>query len=183
VSEDTPVVDAGGEDAPDVVDGETSEDGSAAPKAEEESADAKKWKALALKHEKKAREAAADQEELKRLRDAGKSVEERNLAQLQDLTEKARQATIKANKASVGAEKGLPTALIDFLPDIEDEVDMVDAAERFIEAIDAYVASGRQPKPSARQAPKSSLTNPLGDDNGNASRDAIVNSLLGKAAT
>jgi hypothetical protein len=60
----------------------------------------------------------------------------------------------------------------------EDEVDMLAAADDLLEA-SGSAAKGGQP---TRQ-PKSTLTNPLGDEDPATQREALVNSMLGKAAT
>lgn len=141
-------------------------------------ADNEKWKAQSRKHEAKSKANAEAAEKLKALENAGKSETEKLQALLAEREAQARTATVKALKLQVAADKGLPAQLAKFLPDLDDEVDMLAAADELLEA-SGSAATGDQP---TRQ-PKSTLTNPLGDDNGSASRDALINSMLGKAAS
>jgi hypothetical protein len=152
------------------------DEGQGQPPQPDPAAEATKWKALARKHEAQAKANAEAAQRLKDMENAGKSETEKLQALLDDERSKAKQATVKALKLSVAAEKGIPASLAKFLPDLEDEVDMMQAADELLEASGTAGTAG-QP---TRQ-PKSNLTNPLKDDDGTAQRDALVNSMLGKA--
>lgn len=143
-----------------------------APDPEKE---AQKWKALARKHEQQAKANADAAEKLKELENAGKSETEKLQAALDEYKSKAREATVKSLKLQVAAEKGLHSSLAKFLPDVDNEVDMMQAADELLEA------SGSAGKAEQPTRPKSNLTNPLRDDDDPASsRDALISAMLGK---
>lgn len=160
-------------------DGDGAADQGEQGKQADPSAEIAKWKALARKHENQAKANADAAQRLKQLEDSGKSESEKLQALLDEQSKKAREATVKALKLQVAADKGLPSQLAKFLPDLDDEVDMLAAADELLEASGSAAKGGSQP---TRQ-PKSTLTNPLGDDDPAASREALINSMLGKAAT
>lgn len=139
-------------------------------------AEVRKWKAMARKHEARAKENADAAARLQEMEHAGKSETEKLNALLAEEQGKAREARVKALKLQVAADKGLPPQLAKFLPDLDDEVDMIDAADELLEASGS---AGKAAQP-ARQ-PKSTLTNPLGDDDAAASRDALINSMVGRS--
>jgi hypothetical protein len=147
-------------------------------KAPDHETEAKKWKAIALKHEAKAKTNADAQRQLDQLKNAGKSETEKLQALLDEERAKARTSTIRALKLSVAAEKGLDAKQAKFLPDLEDEVDMMQAADEILEA---FGSTGKAESPTRQ--PKSNLTNPLKDDDAASSRDALINSMLGKATS
>lgn len=136
-------------------------------------AEAEKWKAHARKHESQAKANADAAAKLKELEHSGKSETEKLQIQLKEQAEKARDANIKALKLQVAADKGLPPQLAKFLPDLEDEVDMLAAADELLEATGS-AGTGDQPK----RPPKSPLTAPLADDEAN-SRDALIRAMSG----
>lgn len=138
-----------------------------------------KWKALSRKHEAQAKANADAAQRLKQIEDAGKSETEKLQALLNEQQSKARDATVRALKLQVAADKGLSPQLAKFLPDLDEEVDMLAAADELLEASGSAGKGGHQP---TRQ-PKSTLTNPLGDEDPAAQREAILNSMMGKAAT
>lgn len=144
-------------------------------KAPDHEADAKKWKSLALKHEKAAKANAEAAKKLQEMELAGKSKEEQLQALLDAERTKARDSTVKALKLQVAADKGLPSSLAKFLPDVDDEVDMMSAADELLEA--SGVSAGAEP---TRQ-PKSTLTSPLkGDDDSATQRDRIIAAATGR---
>jgi hypothetical protein len=137
----------------------------------------KKWKALARKHEQQAKANAEAATRLRDIENAGKSKEERLQAQLEEAASKARHSTIKALQYEVAYDKGLPKSLAKFLPEIDNEADMMQAADELLEAM----GSTGKVEPPTRQ-PRSNLTNPLRDDDydPNGSREALIASMLGK---
>lgn len=179
-----PVVSGGDDDDPGDPGGETDppepgDGGESKKPPPDPAAELAKWKALARKHEANAKANAGAAEELKAHKNAGKSETEKLQALLAERESEARAATIKALKLQVAADKGLPAQLAKFLPDLDDEVDMLAAADELLEA-SGSAATGGQP---TRQNPKSTLTDPLGDDSAAASREALISSMLGKAAS
>lgn len=138
-------------------------------------AEAKKWKALALKHERKAKDSEGAAQRLKELENAGKSETEKLQALLEEQRTKAHKASVEALKLRTAAEKGLPANLAKFLPDVDDEVDMLTAADELLEAAGVGAPAG-----PARQ-PKSTLTNPLGDEDPASQRDALLKALSGRS--
>lgn len=177
-----PVVTGGSDDAPgdttDAPDDSPGDDTSKdTPKPTDFEADAKKWKALALKHEAKAKANATAAERVKAMEMEGKSETEKLQALLEEERTKAHKATVEALKLRIAAEKGLPGNLAKFLPDVDDEVDMMSAADELLEA-----AGGGQAAQPARQ-PKSNLTNPLKDDDGATQRDAILAAMTGRSVS
>lgn len=139
-------------------------------------ADAKKWKAIALKHEAAARANSEAAARLKELELEGKSETEKLQLQLNEARAEAAKHRVAALKGQIAAEKGLPPALAKFLPDVDNEVDMMAAADELLDA--AGPATGGQP---TRQ-PKSNLLNPLHDDDPDASRDQLIAAMQGRAA-
>lgn len=139
-------------------------------------AEAKKWKALALKHEAKAKAAAGAEEKLKSLEHAGKSETEKLQAMLEEERGKAHVATVQALKLQVAADKGLPPSLAKFLPDLDDEVDMVAAADELLEA-----AGGSDMGAKPTRQPKSNLTNPLKDGETDDQRERLIAAMTGKS--
>lgn len=136
--------------------------------------EAEKWKALARKHEEQAKRNAEAAQRLKEIEDAGKSESEKLQAALEEAQSRAKQSTIKALKLEIAAEKGLPKSLAKFLPDIDNEVDMMQAADELLEAAGTTIEA-----PTRR--PKSNLTNPLGNDSDPADdREKMIASMLGK---
>jgi uncharacterized membrane protein YqiK len=135
-------------------------------------AELRKWKALARKHEQQAKTNAEAAARLKELEDAGKSESEKLQTRLEELEREKRLATIKSLKLEIAQEKGLPPSLAKFLPDIENEVDMMQAADELLEA------SGSGAKPASR--PKSNLTNPLGDDGEAAAQERLLAAMTGR---
>jgi hypothetical protein len=162
--------------------GDPDGDGTSPPdagKAPDPAAEAAKWKAMARKHEAQAKANADAAARLRDLENAGKSETEKLQAALDESRAAARSATVKSLKLQVAAEKGLPASLAKFLPDLDNEIDMMQAADELLEAS----GSTGKADPPTRQ-PKSNLTNPLKDgDDASASREALINSMLGKAAT
>lgn len=133
-----------------------------------------KWKALARKHEEQAKKNAEAAARLKEIEDAGKSETEKLQAALEEAQRRARESTIKALKLQIANEKGLPPSLAKFLPDIDNEVDMMQAADELLEAAGTTIEA-----PSRR--PKSNLTNPLGGDADPVDdREKMIASMLGK---
>lgn len=140
-------------------------------------AEIKKWKAMARKHEANAKANADAAQQLQEIKHAGKSETEKLQALLAEEQNAAKEARIQALKLQVANERELPPGLAKFLPDLEDEVDMIEAADELLAASrDAGTAT--QP---TRQTPKSTLTNPLGDDDPAASREALINSMVGRS--
>lgn len=138
-------------------------------------ADAKKWKAIALKHEQTAKANVEAAEKLKEMELAGKSETEKLQTLLEEARAEARTARVQALRHQVAAEKGLPASLAKFLPDIDNEVDMTAAADELLEA------AGADPgKPPPRQ-PKSNLLNPLHDDE-DRSRDQLLAAMQGRTS-
>jgi len=70
-------------------------------------ADAAKWKSLARKHEKQAKENAEAAKKLKEIEDAQKSESERNAEKLTALERSAQEATLEAARLRVAIKKGL----------------------------------------------------------------------------
>lgn len=170
--------DSGAEDVDDSGDDDP-DNGAAATENTGSDAEIRKWKAMARKHEAKAKANAEAAQRLKEMEHAGKSETEKLQALLEEQQVQARSATVKALKLQVAADKGLPATLAKFLPDLDDEVDMLAAADELLEASGA---AGKATQPT-RQTPKSTLTNPLGDDDPAAQREAIVNSMLGRSVS
>ncbi len=137
-------------------------------------AEAEKWKALARKHEAQAKTNSDAAKKLAELENAGKSETERLQAQLDEARTTARESTVKALKLQVANEKGLPPALAKFLPDLDNEVDMMQAADELLEA-----SGGADKVPQPTRQPKSNLTTPLGGDDASAQRDALVKAMSG----
>lgn len=151
--------------------------GQSAPTVESLQAEAEKWKAMSRKHEATAKSNADAAARLKELENAGKSETEKLQAALDESRSAARLATVKALKLQVAAEKGLPATLAKFLPDVDNEIDMMTAADELLEA----AGSPGKGDPPTRQ-PKSNLTNPMSDGNDPAAeRERLIASMLGKA--
>lgn len=136
-------------------------------------AESKKWRDMARKHERQAKANADKAEKLQQLELAGKSDEEKHRLELEEARTAARTATIAALKLQVAAEKSLPAGLAKFLPDVDDEIDMMTAADELLEA----AGQGAKPPPSQ---PKSNLTNPLSDGDPDTQRQAVLNAMLGR---
>jgi hypothetical protein len=147
------------------------------PAVKDHEAEANKWKALARKHEAQAKANAEAAARLKDMEHAGKSETEKLQALLDEARNTSRAATVKALKLSVAAEKGLPPGLAKFLPDLDDEVDMLQAADELLEAAGSPAGMAGQP---TRQ-PKSNLTNPLKDDAADDQRQQLIDSMLGRS--
>lgn len=145
-------------------------------KAPDFEAEAKKWKALALKHEKKATANAEAEKRLKEIELSGKSETEKLQALLNEARAEASTAKVQSLKLQVAADKNLPPQLAKFLPDVDDEVDMMAAADELLEA--AGVA-GSDSTGQARQ-PKSNLTSPLADDT-ESQRDRVIAAMTGQS--
>src|SRR5690606_36299149 len=138
-------------------------------------AENKKWKGLALAHEKKAKENAEAKQRLKELEDSGKSETEKLQAALDEARNEARSQKVAALKLQIAAEKGLDPKLAKFLPDVDNEVDMMQAADELLEA------SGAGTGPQPTRQPKSSLLNPLNaGDEADTSRDQILAAMQGR---
>jgi len=146
--------------------------------APDPAAEVAKWKAMARKHEAQAKANAEAAARLKELENAGKSETEKLQAALAEAQANARASTIKALKLQVAAEKGLPANLAKFLPDLDNEIDMMQAADELLEA-----AGGAGKAPTPTRQPKSNLTDPMHDDDQSAAaqREALIQSMLGKA--
>jgi hypothetical protein len=179
----TPAGDEGGDEGAEGGDAGGSEDspGDKAPDPAAELAQLKaenaKLLALSRKHEARAKENFQAKQRLEQLENAGKSEAEKQSAMIAELQKEARDSRVEALKLRIAAEKGLTSEQAKFLPDLDDEVDMLAAADSLLEAFGS-ADKGGQP---TRQ-PKSNLTNPLADDDAAAKREALLNSLMGKAA-
>lgn len=171
MSEETPTI----IDAPEHFDDSPAEP-EADTSAKDYEAEAAKWKALARKHEAQAKANAEAAAKLKELEHSGKSETEKLQAMLAEAQEARRKSTIEALRLRVAAEKGLPPTLAKFLPDFDDEVDMLAAADELLEA--AGQAADTAASSPTRQ-PKSNLTNPLKDDAAEQ-RDAILRAMTGR---
>jgi len=139
-------------------------------------AEAAKWKALARKHEAQAKANAEAAAKLRELEMAGKSETEKLQAMLEEERRRAQQATVEALKLKVAAEKELPAKLVKFLPDFDNEVDMMQAADELLEAIGGAGTAAPQP---TRQAPKSNLTTPLSDDDAQSQIEKLAQAMAG----
>lgn len=139
-------------------------------------AEADKWKALARKHEKTAKQHSDAAEKLQALEHAGKSETEKLQTMLNDERSKSHTATVQALKLQVAADKGLPPSLAKFLPDLDDEVDMVAAADELLEA-----AGGADMVSKPTRQPKSNLTNPLKDGDGDDQKNRLIAAMTGKS--
>lgn len=136
--------------------------------------EAEKWKAIARKHEERAKANAEAAARLKEMEDAGKTEAEKLQSALAEAQAQARKSTVKALKLEVANEKGLPASLAKFLPDTENEVDMMQAADELLEASGAGLDT-----PTKR--PKSQLSSPLGSDSDPADdAQRMLNSMLGR---
>lgn len=168
--------DAPGDDPASTEPGTEPENDLAAQLAKAE-ADAKKWKSLSLKKEAEAKANADAAARLKEIELSGKSETEKLQAALDEARAQAREATVRALRHQVAAEKGLPPSLAKFLPDVDNEVDMTAAAEELLDAARADAGA-----PATRQ-PKSNLLNPLSDtDDDAATRADLINALQGGSA-
>lgn len=153
------------------------EDGEAAKPPADHAAEAAKWRAMARKHEAAAKANAAAVKELDELKNAGKSEAERQAQMIADLKASEKAARVKALKLEVAATKGLTPELAHFLPDLDDEVDMLEAADKLLAASGSTDTEGRR-----QGTPKSKLTNPLSDGDDAADQQArLLNAMLGKA--
>lgn len=136
--------------------------------------EAEKWKAIARKHEERAKANAEAAARLKEIEDAGKSETEKLQAALEEARANARKSTVKALKLEVANEKGLPASLAKFLPDTDNEVDMMQAADELLEASGAGLDT-------STKRPKSPLSTPLGSDaNPVDDEQRMLNSMLGR---
>jgi uncharacterized protein (DUF885 family) len=138
-------------------------------------AELQKWKAMARKHEAQAKANAEAAAKLKDIENAGKSETEKLQAALEEYQSKERQATIRALKLEVAAEKNMPKELAGFLPDLDNEVDMMEAADKLL----AAAGAADKVDPPTRQ-PRS-LNHPLGDETDNEG-ERLLNAMLGKPA-
>lgn len=136
-------------------------------------AELKKWKAMARKHEAQAKANAEAAEKLRDLENAGKTEAEKLQASLAEYQEKERKATIRALKLQVAADKELPKGLADFLPDVDNEIDMMEAADKLI------AAAGAAKVDSPTRQPRSKLTSPLGDDDPVSERERLIAAMVG----
>ena len=148
-----------------------------APKKQEPdpAAEAARWKAIALKHEQKLKEASKAEQKLAELEMAGKSETEKLQMLLDQQRAEARDAKVAALRLQVAAEKGLPPGLAKFLPAVDNEIDMMTAADELLEAAGAAVQQSESP---SRQ-PKSPLTSPLADDT-DSQRERVLAAMLGR---
>lgn len=135
-----------------------------------------KWKAMARKHETEAKKNAEAAARLRDLENAGKSETEKLQAALNEAQTAARSSRVQALRLQVAAEKGLPPGLAKFLPDLDDEVDMLAAADELLEAAGR---TGTAEVPSRQ--PRSAVTNPLGDDNAESQHDRVIAAMLGQS--
>lgn len=153
------------------------------PAAEEQSvedllaaakAEADKWKALSRKNEETAKANAAAAAKLKEIELAGKSEEEKHRIELEEARAEAHRAKVEALKLRIAGDKGLPPTLAKFLPDVDTEIDMINAADELL------AAAGVPPTPNEPFGqPKSGLTNPLTDKDPAAEREALIAAMSG----
>jgi len=133
-----------------------------------------KWRAIARKHEERAKANAEAAARLKEIEDAGKSETEKLQAALQEAEKAARENRIRALKLEIAAEKGLSKTLAKFLPDTDNEVDMMQAADELIEA------SGLSPE-VPKKRPKSPLTSPLSSgQEADDENKSVLKAMLGR---
>lgn len=85
------------------------------------SAEAEKWKALARKHEERAKQNAAKAQQYDELEQAQKSDQERLAEAADQARREADQAKAEAARYRVAVEKGLPSDLIQFLSGTDEE--------------------------------------------------------------
>jgi hypothetical protein len=172
MSDDTSAAESGSENT-------TSDDESGTESLEQRlaqiEADAKKWKSIALKHEQTAKANADAAAKLKDIELSGKSETEKLQALLEEARTEARVSKVQALRHQVAAEKGLPPSLAKFLPDIDNEVDMIAAADELLEASNADKGAV-----NATRQPKSNLLNPLHDDNDETSRNQLLAAMQGR---
>lgn len=107
----------------------------------------------ALKKEREARKAL--ERELRDLKRAGMSEQEKMQDALSEYQQELRAEKVKNLRGQVAADMGLTPEQASFLPDTEDEAEMQAKADSLVEAFTP---------PSPTRRPRSSLIHPLEDD-------------------
>lgn len=128
----------------------TSTEGAEAPKQEASDNEVEKWKALARKHEARAKENAKAAERLAEMEDASKSEGERLAERIAAAEKRASDAESKALRYEVAAAKGVPAKLLKFLSGATEE-DLNASADELLAAVTPDTgASNETPAPPAR---------------------------------